>query len=78
MRRCFFGPGDWLTLQSSARSRRALAAWVLIFSIVPGLPVWFVLRSSVAFVGFLSILAITFSAWGILSAETPVESEEET
>jgi hypothetical protein len=73
----FYVPGDWLAAQTSARTRRALAAWFLIFSICPGFPLWFILRDQLWFVGLLSIVALTLAMWGVVSAETPVEDESE-
>ena len=75
--RLFFIPGDWLAVQTSARTRRAIAAWFLIFFIVPGIPLWYVLRDALWFVGLLSIVALVLAMWGVVSAETPVEDENE-
>lgn len=72
--RLFYGPGDWLA-QAAARTRRAIAAWMLIVCLFPGVPLWLVLRNALWFVGFMSIIALVFGAWGVLSAETPVEPE---
>lgn len=78
VKKFFFLPGDWLAEELSARSRRALATWVLILCIFPLTPVWVIwFFTSVAFIAAVSIFALILAAWGILSAETPVESEQE-
>ena len=74
--RIYYAPGDWLAAHSSTRGRRALAAWVLILCIFPGIPAWYVLREALWFVGFLSIVALILAMWGVVSAETPVEQED--
>ena len=75
MNRIFYAPGDWLAGRTTTRSRRALAAWILILCIVPGVPAWYLLRDQLWFVGFMSIVALILAMWGVVSAETPVEKE---
>ncbi len=75
MRTIFYGPADWLVDRTNARQRRAINFWFLVAWLVPGIPVWIALRSSLWFVGFMSIWAIWTSHWGSLAAETPVEEE---
>src|SRR4051812_17240860 len=50
--RIFYAPGDWLAQRSSARQRRALAAWALIIWLFPGFPLWLYFRDALWFVGF--------------------------
>lgn len=73
-----YGPGDWLGARFTVRQRRALAAWVMILTIFPGIPFTYLWKNSVWMVWLLSIIALTFAAWGVLAAETPVEKEELT
>jgi len=74
--RMFYAPGDWLAERSTARQRRALAAWALIIWIFPGLPLWLYFRNTLWFVGFMSIVALWWTGWTTVAAETPVEREE--
>ena len=70
----FYGPGDWLAQKFTARQRRAIATWVIILTIFPG-TLTYIWKDAIWMVWALSIIAIAFGAWGIASAETPVESE---
>lgn len=78
LKNIFFFPGDWLAEQTTARTRRTLATWVLILSIVPLTPIWIAFFfSSVPFLAAVSIAALWLAAWGIAAAESPVENEDD-
>lgn len=72
-----YGPGDWLGSRFSARTRRAIAAWTLILIVVT-IPLRYPFRTYVSLVWAISELALILGMWGVVSAETPVEAEEET
>lgn len=72
----FFAPSDWFVKKTSARSRQAINFWLLLLWLFPGFAIWFVLKSALWFVGFMSIYAIWTTHWGGFSAETPTEDEE--
>jgi len=76
IQRIYYGPSDWLSARTSARSRRAMNFWLLVLWILPGVLVWLILRNALWFVGFMSIYAIWTGHLGALSAETPVEAED--
>lgn len=71
----FHGPSDWLALQTSARTRRALNFWFLILWLVPGIGIWFFLKNEIWFLSFMSIYAIWVGHLSAVAAETPVEHE---
>lgn len=71
----FFGPGDWLGSCFSARERRALATWALILITVT-IPVRFLWKDAVWMVWAISEVALVLALAGVVSAETPVESED--
>lgn len=62
--------------RTSTRTRRAIATWLLIFFVFPGMLVWWFLMHAVWFIGLLSIVALQLAMWGVVSAETPVEREK--
>jgi hypothetical protein len=75
MKTLFYKPGDWLAGKFSARTRRSVAAWIIILTIVPGMPLTYIWKDDVWMVWLLSMIALVVGAWGIAAAETPVESE---
>lgn len=77
MERVIFGPGDWLVDHTSPRVRRAISVWLFILWLVPGLPIWILLRNSLWFVGFMSIFALWWTGMSTIGTETPVEIHEE-
>ncbi len=72
----FYAPGDWLAHALTVRQRRAVSAWLLIVWLVPGLPIWLVLREALWFVGFMSIFALWWTGLATVAGETPAELEE--
>lgn len=74
--RLFYGPGDWLATRTTRRQRCAVAAWLLIFSIFPGTPLWYVWRDAIWLIGAMSLVALWLALAGVVSAETPVEKED--
>lgn len=70
----FYAPGDWLGNRFNARGRRALAAWVLILVIIQW-PISYIWKDQVWFIWVISEVALVLGLWGVVSAETPVESE---
>ena len=72
----FYKPADWISSRLTARQRRAINAWLLIFWLIPGFIIWLILRDALWFIGFMSIYAIWTGHLGALAAETPVEQEE--
>lgn len=72
----FYAPGDWLANRLTVRQRRAVSAWLLIVWLVPGLPIWVVLRSALWFVGFMSLFALWWTGLATVAGETPVEAEK--
>lgn len=72
----FYWPGDYLGSRFTARQRRAIAAWSLIGTIVT-IPARYPFRNYVSLVWLISEIALVFSLWGVVSAETPVEKEGE-
>lgn len=72
-----YGPGDWMGGRFTARQRRAIAAYTLIFIIVT-IPLRYPFRNYVSLVWAISELALVLSMWGVVSAETPVEEEGDT
>lgn len=75
MQRIFYTPGDWLAQRSTARTRRALAAWALIFWLGPGFALWILLLHQLWFVGLMSLVALWWTGWSTIGTETPVEKE---
>jgi hypothetical protein len=73
--RVFYGPGDWLANRTSARTRRACAAWLLILWLGPGTIAWLMLRDVLWFVGLMSLVALWWTGWSTVGTETPVEKE---
>lgn len=71
----FYWPSDWYVAHTTQRQRAAINTWLLLVWIFPGLLVWFVLKSAIWFIGFMSIYAIWTGHLGAASAETPVEPE---
>jgi hypothetical protein len=72
--RLFYGPGDWLGTRFTARQRRAIGAWCMVFVIMT-IPLRYPFRAYVSMVWAISEVALVFGLWAIVSAETPVESE---
>jgi hypothetical protein len=75
--RIFYGPGDWLATKLGARQRRAIIAWLLILAIFPFTPLTYIWRNTIWMIWAISMIAIYLSLGGMLSAETPVEEEDE-
>jgi hypothetical protein len=73
--RIFYGPSDWLVAHTDARQRRAIGAWLFIFWVFPGLPIWLIWRNALWLVGFMSLVALWWTGWTGIGAETPVEPE---
>lgn len=69
--------GEWLIERTSAKQRRRLHYWATILWLTVGSAAWFILRDSLAFVGFMSIYAIWVTHITGWSAETPVEHEDD-
>jgi hypothetical protein len=65
----FYWPGDFIVEKSSARTRRAVAAWLFLF--FGGM--FIVFPNAVWLVGLMSIVAIL----ALVTGETPVEKEKE-
>lgn len=76
IKKLFFYPGDKLARYSTARQRRALAAWALIFWLGPGLVLWLFLLNALWFVGLMSLVALWWTGWSTIGTETPVEEQE--
>jgi hypothetical protein len=72
--RFFYGPGDWLAGRFTARQRRAIAAWLMIWVII-STPFQFPWRNSVTLVWTISQIALILGLWAVVSGETPVEEE---
>lgn len=70
----FHRPGDWLVEQTTARQRRSIATWMLVFAVVT-MPLRYVWKDAVWMVWALSELAILISLVTTIFAETPVEHE---
>lgn len=77
LEKIFFGPGDYLASRLSARQRRAIIAWLLILAIFPFTPITYIWRNAIWMIWFISMIAIYLSLGGMLSAETPVEDEDD-
>lgn len=73
--RVFHGPGDWLAAKTTVRQRRSIATWLLIVSIFPGTPIWFVWRDAIWLIGLMGLVAIWLALASVVSAETPVEQQ---
>jgi hypothetical protein len=73
----FYCPGDWIADKTSARDRRAIGAWVLIFSLGPGTTISILYSRAIWWIVILSILAIQLTGFTMVFAETPVEEEDE-
>jgi hypothetical protein len=72
----FYAPGDWLCTKLNRRQRVALATWFLILYVAT-IPLRFPFKDLVWMVWLLSEIAIMLSLLGVVSAETPVEREED-
>lgn len=72
--RIFYFPGDWMGDRFNARQRRAIAAWTMLLLILT-VPLRYPYRTYVSMVWAISELALILAMWGVVSAETPVESE---
>jgi hypothetical protein len=75
MSHIFHAPSEWLCRRTSAKTRRAINFWLLVFWIFPGIAIWLLFRNVIWFIGFMSIYAIWTGHLGALAAETPVEEE---
>lgn len=74
MDRLLHGPGDWLGSRFTARQRRSIAAWVMILIVIT-IPMRYPFKGAVWMVWAISEVALVLAMWGVVSAETPVESE---
>lgn len=68
-------PSEFIVDKSTAKLRREFHFWFLVFWVVPGTILWFVLKDALWFVGFMSLYAIWISHLTGWAAETPVEDE---
>ena len=75
VRRIWFGPPEWIARGTTAKQRRAINFWILVFWLGPGAALWLVLRNELWFVGFMSVWAIWVGHLSAVAAETPVEEE---
>jgi len=74
-KKTLYGPPNWIVKKTSVAQRRAINFWLLFLWILPGTLIWWGVRSTLWFVGFMSLYAIWVSHWTNFSAETPVEDE---
>jgi len=75
--RIWYGPPEWIARCLTAKQRRAVNFWILVFWLIPGTVIWLTLRNELWFVGFMSVWAIWVGHLGAVAAETPVEEEAE-
>jgi hypothetical protein len=73
--RILYWPGDTLSHSLTRRQRIALATWTLIL-VIATIPIRYLWKDAVWMVWVISEFALVLALWGVVAAETPVESEQ--